>query len=200
MNDSNFSVKTWGIVPAAGMSRRMGRPKQLLTFRGSTMAATVTQTLLDADLSGVVMVTRTELTDALHLPSDSRVHLAINDDPHSEMIDSIRIGLAALDQFQPRPDDGVLVVPGDMPRLTSQTCRVCMSEFAANPQQIVIAVHEGRRGHPLIFPFAMRDAVDELDGGLNLLPRRHPERIHPIDVDDPGAQVDVDTARDYEQR
>lgn len=96
MTPSSEPVRVWGIVPAAGMSRRMGAPKQVLPHQGSTMAATVVQTLLDAHVAGVVVVTRSKLVDAVALPDDERVCIAINDNPGSEMIDSIRIGLAQL--------------------------------------------------------------------------------------------------------
>ena len=193
------SVNTWGIVPAAGMSRRMGRPKQLLSFRGSTMTAAVTRTLLDGDLNGVVVVTRTQLVDELRLPADPRLHVAINDDADSAMVDSIRIGLSMLDQFQPRPHDGVLVVPSDMPNVSTDSCRVCVAAFVSRPDRIVIATHQGRRGHPIVFPFSMREIINDLEGGLNMLPRACPERVYLVDVEDPGVEVDIDTTEDYKR-
>ena len=199
MPDPGRNMRIWGIIPAAGLSRRMGRPKQSLSYQGSTIAATVARTLLDADLSGVIAVTRTELIGELQLPDDPRLHLAVNDDPNSEMIDSIRIGLATLNRFQPGSHDGVLVVPGDMPTLSSQSCRICIAEYTADPGRIVIATHAGQRGHPIIFPFAMRATIDRLDGGLNMLPRTFPKQVRLVDVDDPGAALDIDTAEDLAQ-
>ena len=192
-------MKIWGIIPAAGLSRRMGRPKQSLSFQGSTIVGTVARTLLKADLSGVIAVTRTELIGELNLPDDPRLHLAVNDDPDSEMIDSIRIGLGDLDRFRPGDDDGVLVVPGDMPTLSSQSCRTCIAEYVADPGRIVIATHAGKRGHPIVFPFVMRAIIDRLDGGLNMLPRTCPKQVLLVDVDDPGAALDIDTGEDLAQ-
>ncbi len=236
------------IIPAAGASRRMGRSKQTLPVGESTLTATVVRTLLDANVQRVVVITRTSLTTALHLPKDPRVTVEINDDPTSEMIDSIRIGLRALERFrllcneprtsvranppalddvrQPKDrctssgppiadknldigkdacaakrldeNDGVLVVPGDMPTLSVDTCRRCMEAFIADPRRIVIATHAGKRGHPIIFPLSMGDTVDRLATGLNALPQEHPERVHLVAVDDPGAVADVDTQADYD--
>ena len=199
MEDPRGSVSTWGIVPAAGMSRRMGRAKQLLPFRGSTLTATVTRTLLDGGVSGVVVVTRTQLVDGLQLPADPHLRVAINDDADSAMIDSIRIGLSTLDQFQPHPDDGVLVVPADMPNVSVFSCRACIEAFVSDPRRIVIATYQGRRGHPIVFPLAMRGIINDLEGGLNMLPRACPERVYLVDVEDPGVEVDIDTVEDYEQ-
>ena len=80
-------MHVWGIVPAAGMSRRMGRTKQSLPHRDSTIVGVIVRTLLDAGLRGLVVVTRTDLVTALDLPNDPRLDVAINDDAESEMVD-----------------------------------------------------------------------------------------------------------------
>jgi molybdenum cofactor cytidylyltransferase len=163
------------------------------------MAAAVARTVLDARVHGLVVVTRTDLTDKLDLPQDPRLHITINDDAETEMIDSIRLGLARLAELEAAGVDGVLEVPADMPMLTIETCCACIDAFRTHPRHIVIATHQGRRGHPIVFPFSLRNAIEELDGGLRMLPERFPQRVIPVPVDDPGTQRDVDTPGDYEQ-
>ncbi len=97
MSDHVVAVRVWGIIPAAGQSRRMGRTKQTLSYGNATMVAAVTETALAGGVERVVVVTRSELRDHLQLPADDRVEVAINDAAGSEMIDSIRIGLTALE-------------------------------------------------------------------------------------------------------
>ncbi len=199
MTDTGHNVRIWGIIPAAGMSRRMGHPKQLLPYQGSTIAGAVARTLLTIDLSGVVLVTRTELIDKLDLPADSGIHIAINDNADSEMIDSIRIGLSFLVQYNPAGGDGVLVVPADMPTLDAASCRACIDAYVSDANHIVIATYGGRRGHPMIFPFSMRGFIDNLDGGLNMLPRICSQQVTTVEVNDPGVEFDIDTADDYDR-
>jgi molybdenum cofactor cytidylyltransferase len=200
MNPAERKARVWAIVPAAGAGRRMGGPKQVLPFRGSTLTGRVVHTLLEADVDVVVVVTRAALVDALKLPDDPRVAIALND-TESEMIDSIRIGLVKLAE-KAKPGSitaaGIMVVPGDMPALSTSTCRRCIDVFRDDPCRIVIAVHSGRRGHPIIFPNSMREAVDGLEGGLNELPRMYRERVRQVDVADPGVARDVDTVADYD--
>jgi len=190
-------IRVWGIVPAAGLSRRMGRPKQTLGFAGTTVVGSTVQTLLAAGLGGVVVVTRSELAGKLQLPADARVQITFNDDSDSEMIDSIRMGLSVLAGFRPGVRDGVMIVPGDMPEIRSETCKECAAAFVADPRRIVIATCATGRGHPLVFPLAMRPALDGLNGGLNLLPRRYPDHVCLLPVDDPGTCADVDSLDDY---
>ena len=228
MTPSGGQVQIWGIVPAAGMGRRMGGPKQSLPYRNSTIAAAVVRALLNADVTGVVVVTRTDLVDTLDLPKDVRLCVAINDDPHSEMIDSIRIGLATLigegikrteptspsaqgdpvalrtrSPFAIRHSsfhiDGVLVVPADMPSLSADACRKCIAAFVADTGRIVIATHLGKRGHPMIFPLSMWATVEGLHGGLRELPRNYPDRVQLIETGDPAVVHDVDTLEDYDR-
>ncbi len=187
----------------------MGRPKQTLPFGGSTMVGGIVRTLLDAGLDAVVVVTRGELVADLGLPSDKRLSVAVNDDASSHMIDSIRIGLSALfdddaTSGSAKTDKsslldcasdctGILVVPGDMPGLVVATCRLCAEVFRREPTKIIVAAHNGRRGHPLIFPAALRSVVRRLDGGLNALLDSHRDRVQLVETGDPGALEDVDT-------
>lgn len=206
-------TRIYGIVPAAGLGRRMGRPKQVLPWRGSTIVGRLVRTLLDAELDSVVVVTRSELVPALDLPIEDRLRVAINDDAASEMIDSIRIGLSTWfgSRVLPGPtnkdntnpidgmteDTGILVVPGDMPGLSVATCRLCMNAFRQQPTSIIVAMHAGKRGHPLIFPASLHAEVNELQGGLNLLVERFSDRVRPVETHDPGAVEDVDTWDQY---
>ena len=208
-------VQVFGIIPAAGMSRRMGRPKQTLAYGSSTITGTVARTLLGADIDGLVVVTRTELVEALDLPTDPRVAVAINDDADSEMIDSICIGLEMLAKpySEPQalahagrrpektpacPDAGVLVVPGDMPALSAESCRTCTAAFVADPSRIVVATYKGKHAHPIVFPFSLGPAVAKLSDGLRSLAHTYAGRVFPIEVDDPGATRDINTPEDYE--
>jgi CTP:molybdopterin cytidylyltransferase MocA len=175
----------------------MGRAKQTLPYRDSTVVGTVVRTLLTAGVDAVVVVTRSELREALRLPEDRRVRVVINDDTDSEMIDSLRIGIAELSAWHPSEGDGLLVVPGDMPSLPEQVCRDCMAAFRADSSRIVIAAHGARRGHPIILPRAMCAEIAQLTGGLRELPRKHPDRVHIVPCDDDGVVRDVDRPEDY---
>ena len=199
MHDTSVNVRVWAVIPAAGLSRRMGRPKQSMPLAGSTVAATVVRTVLDADISGLGVVTRTQLIHQLQLPADPRVNVAINDDPNTEMIDSIRIGLSTIESLQPGSNDGVLVVPADMPTLAPESCRACIAAYTSDPRRIIVGRYKGKRGHPIIFPLSMRPEVDRLEGGLRMLPRIHAQRVLCVDLDDSGVHLDLDTPEDYER-
>jgi len=128
------------------------------------------------------------------------VFVVLNDDETSEMIDSIRLGLAAWSQ---RADvherSGFLVCPGDHPGISTADFNACISAFRANPTRIVVATRGGRRGHPLVFPAALAVFVQSAAcaGGLNAVVRERADRVTPVELTSPGVTRDVDTAEDY---
>ncbi len=201
-NEKNL-VSVFGLVPAAGLSRRMGTAKQALPYKNSTVTGSVTQTMLNAKLEAVVVVTRSELIEKIGLPDDQRVIIAINDDPDSQMMDSIMLGLRTIDEVSIisstlTPTAGVLVIPGDMPTVSSHVCRQCVEVFKKDPTRIVIATAQGNRGHPMIFPFSLRPHLESMSAGLNELPRSHAHLVSEVDVNTTAILRDVDTPTDYE--
>lgn len=224
MTSSTTGVRIGCIVSAAGMSRRMGRPKAALPFGGSTVVGTVVRALLEAGSDEILVVTRGELVAQLDLPHDRRVTVAFNEDAESEMIDSVRIGLAVLlsrivedgrgsressaiknrrstvDDRPPQPaSGGILVVPADMPAVTADSYRKCFDAFRLDPGRIVIAACGGRRGHPVIFPNSLAPKLDRLTGGLKELVDANGACVTLVETNDPGVLCDVDTLADYER-
>jgi len=194
MREPNDSRSVVAIVPAAGRSGRMGTPKQLLDVDGRPMLLGVIDALLTGGISSITLVASTALREALP-PLPPGVAVAANDDPRTEMIDSIRIGLAASPVV-----DGYLVCPSDAARLAASDVRRCIDAFAKSPNAIVIARHNGRGGHPIIIPASLRDAVQssECDAGLNQLARNRPQRVQHAECDSPGTVANVNTPDDYE--
>ncbi|HEV2294477.1 MAG TPA: nucleotidyltransferase family protein [Tepidisphaeraceae bacterium] len=183
------------IVPAAGRSGRMGTPKQLLDLDGKPMLLGIVEALLAGGAARVTVVASSPLLQKF--PAfPSAVTIAINDDPQTEMIDSIRIGLAASVGF-----DGYLVCPSDAAKIAAADVRRCIDAFTATPDRIVIATHNGRRGHPLLFPASLAAVVhaSECDAGLNQLARNRPQLVREVKCDSAGTITNVNTPADYEK-
>ena len=193
MRDPNDTPSVVALVPAAGRSGRMGTPKQLLDVDGKPMLLGIVDALLAGGVNSVTVVVNTAIREQLTaLPP--RVALALNDDPQTDMIDSIRIGLASAPGA-----DGYLVCPSDAARLAATDVRRCVDTFARSPDRIVMGTHAGRRGHPMIFPAALADVVRsaECDGGLNQLSRARPHLVCEVPCDSPATISNVNTPADY---
>src|ERR1700693_2261139 len=70
------------VVPAAGLSRRMGREKVLLPFGRSTMLETVLARLREASVSRTVVILRPDLTAAQEAARAAGAEVIVN--PHPE--------------------------------------------------------------------------------------------------------------------
>jgi molybdenum cofactor cytidylyltransferase len=89
---------------------------------------------------------------------------------------------------------GWLVLPGDMPLVRPASLRAVAG--ALDQQPIAYAQHRGRRGHPVGFAAEMFSELVMLKGdeGARRLLARYPTA--PVELDDPGVLIDIDTAAD----
>ena len=179
----------------------MGATKQLLPCGDTTLLETVIGHLLGAGLDGMCVVTRSEVIREAGLDGDRRFITAINDDPGAEMIDSIILGARAIiDAHQPRPDDGFMVCPGDMPRIGTELIARCADAYRSAPGRIAAVVTGEHIGHPVIVPFAIADQLESLRGvGLKHLIDQHRDSLTAIPCRDVDTQLDIDTPDDYQQ-
>lgn len=205
----------FAIVPAAGRSRRMNRCKQLLEIDGMPMLLRIVEQLIASRIAGIAIVTRREIEDALssHPAGGPRlrswrdgaapgVFFAYNESAEAEMIDSVRIGLNTWKQHATiSGTDGFLVCPGDHPGVSTADFNDCIAAFQNAPDRIVIASHDGRRGHPVIFPASLSHEVHSpaCDGGLNTLPRVRADLVLEAPCGSRGVLWDIDTPDDAER-
>lgn len=188
------------IVPAAGASRRMGRPKLLLPWGGRTVIGSLVAALREGGAARVLLVVAPANEELAAWGRERDVEVAVNHSPEGGMLSTIRAGLAAaggataLSTAQ-RP---VLIAPGDLPALSPLTVRSVLAALAAGAP-LAVPLRQGRRGHPLgIAPHLLRE-IDHLDPaiGLRHLLLLHPSDLVEVPVDDPGAVADLDTPEDY---
>jgi molybdenum cofactor cytidylyltransferase len=108
---------------------------------------------------------------------------------------SVQAGIRAL----PAGLDGVAVFLVDHPMVDRQTIDALVDRLA--PGRIVVPVHDGRRGHPVIFAADLFDEILGLapDQGLNTVVRRQAERVVEVFVENPGVLRDIDTREQFER-
>jgi len=191
--------KVYGVVPAAGASRRMGTAKQLLPWGDSNIVRTVVDAIAAGGVDGLVLVTNPTVAEALSAEFSATHNVVVLDDPKAEMIDSIIAGVLALRTvYSPNDDDAFLVCPGDLPRMSAGLVQRCVAAYRACPRQPVAPVTGERPRHPLIVPFALADDLEGLHGvGLQGLFTRNGVHLHTITADDPALVEDVDTLEEY---
>ena len=189
------------LIPAAGHSRRMGRPKLLLPFRGGTVLGGVVRALREGG-AGRLLAVLAPGDDALAAwCRRAGVEVAVNPAPERGMLSTVQEGVAALGGAAALAASGeaVLVCPGDLPALTPGTVARLIAAVVEEGAPLAVPVHGGRHGHPLALSPGVLAEIAGLDPavGLRQLLDRHALDRREIPVDDRGAVTDVDTPEEY---
>jgi molybdenum cofactor cytidylyltransferase len=183
------------VVPAAGASTRFGTMKLLADVGGVPLLERTLASLLGAGVARVVVVTRDGVTFApVPAMADPRVAAVLNPDPARGMFSSIQIGLAAAG------GDVVLVLPADMPFVSSETV-AAVAAHTLDRRTPVVPLHQGRRGHPLGIPTTLCDALLALEPTTTLKDglRQLGQLVAGFEVTDPGVLHDVDVRTDLNE-
>ena len=186
-----------GIVLAAGRSRRMGRPKQVLPLGGADTVIQVVTRRLRPHVDTVVVVVGHVAGQVAALLAADEVTLAVNDDVDRGMLSSVQCGLRAAG-----PDrDGYLVCLGDQPGVEPAILAAITAAAAQADKGIVMPTFGGRRGHPVYLARRYYEEILSLgdDVGLNTVTRAHPEDTLEVPVAAATVLDDMDTPDDYER-
>lgn len=192
------------IVPAAGESRRMGRPKPLLEFDGRPLIARVVSALIQGGTLPVVVVAPPD--DSPEGPAIARAAteagalvLAPETRP-TEMRDSVELALEELKR-QAEPPAAIALAPADSPRMDADLVARLLDAWRDNPERIVIPKAEGRRGHPVVIPWRLAMEIPSLpaDVGVNALIARSAGEVLEVDVGLAALIADLDTPKDLQR-
>jgi xanthine dehydrogenase accessory factor len=184
-------MRVTGILLAAGSSRRFGGAKLLASWRGRPLFEHALEALASCPgIEETLVVTRPA---ALQVPAWERVREVENPAYAEGMGASLRTGIEAA----PADADAYLVALADMPGTTPSLVASLLARWRAC-DRIVVPVHRGRRGHPVILPARFRPELLALRGdvGAREILRAHADEVEEVPVDDPAVLFDVDLPAD----
>lgn len=183
-----------GIVLAAGESKRFGKPKQLLEWKGQSFVHAVVQTALQAGLSPVIVVTGSNADEVEAAIRDLDAVIVRNEDWRSGQGGSISAGMQAL-----HPEvGGVIFLLTDQPQVTTTVIQALREKHAEGLYPIVAPMVTDRRGNPVLFDrvtFPDLIAIQGDTGGRAIF---HKHRVEYLPWHDDALLLDVDTPEQYE--
>ena len=187
-------MRSVAVVPAAGSAERFGGTKLLTLVDGEPLLDRTISALLNGGVDQIIVVVAPdadELERDVNAFSDPRVWPVVNPDPARGMFSSLQAGMAEAE------GDALVVLPADMPFVRSPTVAILLDVFASHPA-IVSPRYQGKRGHPVILPPALRDEIRAADPTLTLhdILGRHADLRVDVDVEDRGVVRDVDRPAD----
>jgi molybdenum cofactor cytidylyltransferase len=202
MGNSKGNSAVFAVVPAAGLSRRMGSPKLLLSLGGRTVIRRLLDALREAGVERQVVVCRRN-DDELRREIDAAGATAVQPDVDPpDMRTSVEHALRFLKEtVAPRPDDGWLLSPADHPVLNAAVLVEVLNRWRETTAGILVPTFQGKRGHPTILRWSLAEAVAGIpaDRGLNDLLQRFSGDVEEVPVDDACTLTDLDTPADLSE-
>ncbi len=181
------------LIVAAGMSKRMGQFKPLLSIGSISVAQRVIANLQQAGIRKIVMVTgHNAPVLERHLAGNGIIFLRNEDYEHTQMFDSVKIGLGYLQD----KCDKILFTPVDVPLFTAGTVRRLLDAGA----ELACPMCQGKQGHPILIssrlvPEILADCGEQ---GLKGAMDRCSAPLLRLEVEDQGTIHDADTPEEYE--
>ena len=188
-----------GIVPAAGLSSRMGAFKPLLPVdseRGEGCVSALERTVIALRGAGAgrVFVVTGKNAEKLRGPiADLGAEEVYNGSFMLGMGSSLLAGVRAADAAGA---DGALLLPCDTPAVATESVGAVLG--AADEEHFAVACFMGKKGHPLWIPRRFFSEI-LLSGNVKAVTRAHEEEIVRVETGREGVVLDMDTPSDYQR-
>lgn len=190
--------QSYAVVPAAGRSVRMGQPKLLMPISGRPLLDRVLAAWAGSKVSRTIVVVRADDERLLARCRAFDVDVVPLRRSTADMKTSVLSGLRHIErEYCPLPDDAWVMAPADLPGLNTAVIDHVLNAAASCPRSAIVPVAGGRRGHPLLVPWAYTALAYELgrQEGLNALLERVPLCETPWR--DAASFNDLDTPADF---
>lgn len=191
----------FAVVPAAGQSSRMGRPKLSLPLKNRTVLEQVIVSLRSGGVEHVVVVIAPHDSVLEGIARKAGALVCTLSETTQDMSESVKQGLLWLENhLHPQPDDGWFLAPADNAAFSANVVRLLCDRYDEF-LSILVPVFAGQRGHPTLIPWRLVSAIraHPPHEGLNKFLRQHDDETKEVPVDDAGVLVDLDTAADYQR-
>lgn len=184
------------VVLAAGLSSRMGTPKQLLKFQGQTLLRRAALAALGAGCRPVVVVTGAHAGRTREELRGLDVLEVSNALWESGMASSVRAGVDALLEADADASAVVLTLC-DQPHVTSEIIAALVVAHQATGSLVVASEYGEGFGVPALFGRALFPELMRLEGreGAKRVIKRHAREARFVPF--PGGETDVDTPDDF---
>jgi molybdenum cofactor cytidylyltransferase len=187
------------VILAAGDSLRMGQPKPLLPWGGTTILGQVVSTFSMAGLTDIIVVTggAHESVERLVVELSDKYPLQAVFNPdyiQGGMLSSIKVGLTAL-----RPKShAAMIALGDQPQVRLETVSNICNAFLETGSPLIVPSFKNQRGHPWLAGRSLWSEILALPGSVTPrhFLRSHASQVKYIPADNSILQ-DLDTPEEY---
>jgi molybdenum cofactor cytidylyltransferase len=194
---------SFAVIPAAGKSIRMGRPKLSLPLGKSTVLARVILALREARIDSVTVVVGPGMAELAELANRAGAFALQLTADTAQMRETVEAGLAWLEsRYKPTLADDWLLIPADHPVLNPEVVlRLLRARPENQKRSIFLPTFKGQRGHPVLLSWGhvlgLRNFSKE--EGINAYIRQQAAATMELEMPFPEVLMDLDTPADYER-
>ena len=188
------------MVLAAGLSSRLGQPKQLLRLSGRPLVDWPLAALRAVGVNPLVLVLGHREEEVIVAVDTHGVHVVRNLRYAEGLSGSLKLGILSIAALAPEVQ-GTLVLTADQPLVDPKLLRALIDEFGRGTHPIVATAYADHTGVPMLLgrdSWAMLDAIGG-DQGARALLRARPELVSTVTAPDERMALDVDTMADYQR-
>jgi CTP:molybdopterin cytidylyltransferase MocA len=199
MRDTLLPMSVAAIVLAAGGSRRLGQPKQLLLLEGESLIARTLRLVREAGATPVLAVLGAHADTIEDSIGAGETIVVVNENWQQGIAASINAGMQALVKHDPKTQ-GVLLLGCDQPRLSADHLSKLTRTFDLRKDDAIVAsTYAGVQGIPAIFPRIAYPGLLALRGdtGARTLIAKPPCAVVTIPFE--GGEIDIDLPQDLAQ-
>ncbi|WP_293313113.1 nucleotidyltransferase family protein [Pedobacter sp. UBA5917] len=184
------------IILAAGNSSRMGKPKQLLNYKGKTLLQTVINEALKTHNTQIIVVLGSNAEEILAKHQNNQVDFVINKNWESGMASSIVAGLSSLIEKNTKIKN-IIIAVADQVFIKMSTFNNLIEKHIKTGKNIIASSYAQTIGTPVFFGKDYFDALLSLKGteGAKKLLKQYPLDVETVVFE--GGEIDIDTATDY---
>ncbi len=183
------------IILAAGMSTRMGRPKQLLKVGGSTLIRIITENVLLSNVDELLVVTGYQQKKVSAAINDLPVNVVFNQGYKDGQGTSLALGVRSISECA----SAFMVFMVDQPMISASLINMLIGEFQKRDCVALRPVYNSIPGHPVIFSSSLKEELINLRGdeGARQVLKKLADRVEYIEAPDEAVIFDIDTPKDF---
>jgi len=186
------------LIMAAGSSSRMGTPKQLLSWKDTTLIENVMSNVLQLEPSKSIIVLGANSEQITPKIEPHPVEIIHNPDWNNGLGNSIAFGVNYIQNNY--KVDGVLIILADQPLIDTSYLKGMIISFEAGKNQIIATQYDNEKlGVPALFDKYYFEELSAIDGdkGAKSILEKYSDQV--ITTQFETNVFDVDTKEDYKK-
>jgi len=183
------------IILAAGESKRMTKPKPLLTFGDHTFLEQIISVLKLSNVDRITVVLGAQAETVKKSIDLSETNIVINKDYSKGQLSSLIVAI----EYTPKETEAILVCLVDMPFITKEVVDEIISKFKQTNNPIIVPVYNKKRGHPVLFSKSLFNELTNApqEQGARYVLYSNEEKILELDTHESGILLCINTPDDY---